>query len=227
MTETLRIVGFNVAKALVVSASASGLLLSQPIRVVLTLDTSPGTEQAIGLLRPRAFAEADLVAVVTVSSGPPRLLLPLSEDRDALASALQRAGVRVGAGRGGILLNNNFTVDLAGAIKLACAQLTKRDDAPGPGPRSVVILLFGSTDPNLQSQMQTVKAALDSAGARLYAVQIDRAIEQRRNPLGVPPALPVPVLTAELVKELAESSGGRMYRRNWDLKEMLQDARKR
>ena len=215
--------GFSVGRAFVLSAFASGLL-AQPVRVVLTLDTSPGTEQAIGLLRPRAFADADLAGVITVSSGQPRVLLPLSANRDALASALQRAGVRVGARIGSIRVNDNPTADLAGAIKLACEQLTQYDR----GERGhAVVVLFGSTDAGLGSQMQSVKAALGAASARLYAVQIDRAIEQqRRSPLGVPPStLPVPVMTAQLMSELAEYSGGRFYCRNWDLKEILQHVR--
>ena len=75
-------------------------------------------------------------------------------------------------------------------------------------------------------QMQTVKAALAKASTRLYVVQIDRAIEQSKGPLRMrSPTLP-PVITAQLISELAQYSGGRIYRRNWDLREILNDIRR-
>jgi hypothetical protein len=198
-------------------------LPAQPLNVVLTLDTSPGTEQAIGLLRPRALQEGDKAAVITVSIGAPRLLLDLSGDRDALAAALQRAGIRVGAGIGGVRINDTRTVDLAGAIKLACEQLAQEEEGRG----GAVIVLFGSTDPNLPSQEQNIRSALDSVQARLYAVQIDRNIEQQRGALTIPPSTLPPVITSQLLAELAKDSGGRMYRGAWDLKDILKHARKR
>lgn len=82
---------------LCLSSFASPASSAEPISVVFTLDTSPGTEQTIGLLRPRAFEREDRAGVVAVGAGEPRVLLRPSEDRDELASALQRAGVRVGA----------------------------------------------------------------------------------------------------------------------------------
>jgi hypothetical protein len=219
----------KMTELLILAAAGTALLAAAPVDVALTLDTSPGTEQAIGLLRGKNLQEDDRAAVITVSSGSPRVLLSLSEDRDALASALQRAGVRVGAGMGGISINDNLTVHLAGAIKLACKELSQSE---GDGRAHAIVVLFGSPDPELGSQMQTVKAALDAAGARLYAVQIDRASarapDQRRNPLGASlPTFSGSVITAQLMSELAEYSRGRMYRQAWDLKEILQHARKR
>jgi hypothetical protein len=80
----------------------------------------------------------------------------------------------------------------------------------------------------------TLKARLKTAGVRLYAVLVQRtaaqdpsSLNQRRIPSVPPTGNPVPVLTAQFVSELTEHSGGRMYRRNWDLADILKAARKR
>jgi hypothetical protein len=222
------------------STFASPPLTADPLVAVFTLDTAPGTEQAIGLLSPRVLEHGDHAGVVVVGTNEPRVLLRPSEDRDALASALQRAGVRFGAGLGPVRVNDNQTANIGSAIKLACQQLQQKDF---DGSKRVIILLFGTPDPSLPSQTQSLKAAIGAADARLYVVAVDRSIEQRRSPSGSSPRHPLglpswstrvpelqtttlPSATAQILEQLAEDSGGRMYRRNWDLKEILREARR-
>ncbi len=206
--------------------AASRVVLAGPAEVVLALETSLGTEQAINLLRPSVFQEGDLVGVVAFSIGQPQVLLRLSENRDRLATALQRAGIRVGGGFGRVRINDARTADLAGAITLASDQFDRRD-AGGQRSRAVIVL-FGSPDPNLNTRMQIVRSALESSGARLYAILVDRSSEHRKSPVGALSESTVsPVMTTQLVSELAKHSGGRIYRRNWDLKEILKEVRKK
>jgi hypothetical protein len=215
----------HVALAFALIFEATGMAAGeQPLEAILTLETSPGTEQAIGLLHPRAFREGDFAGVVAFAGGEPRVLLRPSENRDALASALQRAGIRVGMEVGSVRINDNQTAHLTRAIKLACEQIKQSNiDLK----RRAIIVLFGSADPELPSQMQALKSALDAVDARLYGVAIDRAVQQRRNPLGGYPEIsPSLILTTQLLSELAGYSGGKFFRRNWDLKDILEHARK-
>jgi hypothetical protein len=66
-----------------------------------------------------------------------------------------------------------------------------------------------------------------TSNARLYAIAVQRASTQP-SPLGPPrvqASYPFPALTAELMSELVAEFGGRIYKRNWDLKQILKDAR--
>jgi hypothetical protein len=148
--------------------------------------------------------------------------------------------VRVGASVGSVRINENQTAQIASAIKLACQQL-KEDEFKGS--RRAIILLFGTPDPGLPRQMQIVRSVLAATKARLYVVAVDRSIEQNRIPGGsslpyppglsprgqrlpVPQTTPFPIATAQMLEQLAKDSGGHMYRRNWDLTEILEAARK-
>lgn len=201
------------------------LLHGQPLDVMLTLETSPGTEQAIGLLRPRVLHPGDRAGVIGFTGGATHVLQPLTDDHEALASALQRAGIRVGVGLGGVQINSTWTVDLVAAIKQACQELRRSDLAER---RRAVVVLFGSDDPQLRTHLEAVKAVLGAVNARLYAVVIDRSAGERESPPGRQVRIfqPFPGLTAQLMSELAEHSGGRLFRRGWDLKDILKELRK-
>jgi hypothetical protein len=201
------------------------VLYGQQLDVMLTIETSSGTEQAIGLLRPRAFQKGERAGVIGLSSRTTQVLQPLTEDRDALASAIQRAGIRVGVALGGVQLDTNWTINLAAAIGQACEELQQSKSSDR---RRAVIVLFGSEDPGLRAHLESARASLSAVNARLYAVVIDRSTNQRANPLGTQVRVPhpFPVLTAQLMSELAAQSGGRIFRGAWDLKEILKEARK-
>jgi hypothetical protein len=126
---------------------------------------------------------------------------------------------------GGVQLDTNWTINLAAAIGQACEELQQSKSSDR---RRAVIVLFGSEDPGLRAHLESARASLSAVNARLYAVVIDRSTNQRANPLGTQVRVPhpFPVLTAQLMSELAAQSGGRIFRGAWDLKEILKEARK-
>lgn len=203
-----------------------GVLCGQPLDTMLVLEMSEGTEHATGLIRPGAFPEDDRAGVIGFLRTA-QVLQPLTEDRDRLAAALQRAGFRAGGAivQGGrVGTASNLTVGLAAALYKACAELGE----PGSSERKrAIVVVFGSEDPSLSSHLDALKATLGTANARLYAVVVQRT-DPHDSPLsgrnGV--SYPPPVLTAQLVSELTAESGGRIFKRNWDLKKLLAEARK-
>jgi hypothetical protein len=206
-----------------------GILCGQPLDAVLVLEMSPGTEQAIGLIRTRALQEDDRAGVIGFSRTA-QVLQPLTEDRDKLDAALQRSGVRAGVAVGGLdrgRISSNGTVDLAGALSKACNEFGEHGSAER---QRAVIVLFAGEDPNLSARLDTLQAALSAVSARLYAVVVQRtnAFESPGTPrTGVSPfPIPSPVITAQLMSQLTEESGGRIYKSNWGLKEILAAARK-
>jgi hypothetical protein len=205
-------------------AGSLGILSAQPVDVILTLETSPGTEQTIGLIRPRVFQQGDRAAVITFTNRAAQVLQPLTNDREALASALQRAGIRVGVGIGGVQINSNWTADIVGAIKQSCEELQRSEFSER---KRAVVVLFGSEDPALRTNLETLKAALGAANARLYAVLVDRSAGERGTPPGrqVRVVQPFPASTAQLMAELAKDSGGRIFRGGWELKDILKELR--
>jgi hypothetical protein len=202
-----------------------GVLCAQPLDTMLVLEMSEGTEHATGLIRPRAFSENDRAGVIGFLRTP-QVLQPLTEDRARLAAALQRAGFRAGGAvvQGGQVSSaSNIMVGIAAALFQACAELGEPTDRR----KRAIILVFGSDDATLSGNMDSLKATLATAQARLYAIAV-----QRSDP-NVPPlsprtgvTYPFPVLAAQLLSELAEQSGGRLFKRNWDLKKILAEARK-
>jgi hypothetical protein len=192
---------------------------------MLTLETSAGTEQAIGLLNKPALQRGDHAGVIGVNGRNTRVLQSLTDDREALASALQRAGFRIGVGIGGAQIDASLTVDLVTSITKACEELKRSGLTES---KRAVVVLFGSEDPELRSQLAVLKAVLTSTDTRLYAVVIDRSANERAIPPGrvVRTLHPFPALTAQLVSELAEYSGGRIFRSAWDLREILKEIRK-
>jgi hypothetical protein len=72
-------------------------LWAQQLDVMFVLESSPGTEQQIGLIRPRDLKEGDRAGIIGYTRSA-YLLQSLTEDREALAKALQRAGMRITIG---------------------------------------------------------------------------------------------------------------------------------
>jgi hypothetical protein len=199
-------------------------LCAQPLDTMLVLEMSEGTEHATGLIRPRAFPEDDRAGVVGFLSTA-EVFQALTEDRDKLAAALQRAGFRAGGAivQGGrVATVSNVTAGVGAALFKACGEFGAQ--AATERKRAIVIV-FGSEDPSLGAQLGSLKALLSSAGIRLYAVAVQR-IDPHGSPLsprtGV--SYPFPVMTARLLSELAGESGGRIFQRNWDLKKILAEA---
>jgi hypothetical protein len=205
-------------------AGATTLASGQPLQVILALDISPGTEQAIGLIRSRLFQAGDRVGVVAFGTRGARILQTATNNHDAIDAALQKAGIRVGASIGPVQLNIPLTTDLVAGIEQSCQELTRSTSAES---KRAIIVLFGSDDPNLQTQIENVKAALSGARAQLYVIVIDRSTIARQTPVSPQVWTPrFPSLTAQLLGEIAEASGGKVYRRNWDVKPILAELRK-
>ncbi|MEX2264130.1 MAG: hypothetical protein WD696_19410 [Bryobacteraceae bacterium] len=212
----------TVLRLVCVSLLSLGVLCGQPLDSMLVLETSPGTEHTTGLIHPRAFEGAGRAGVIGFQRTA-RVLLPLTEDRDELADALQRAGVRVGVGMGGVQINSNLTVDLVAALKQACGEFGRDDSTER---KRAVIVFFGSEDPNLSANLDTLKAALSGADARLYGIAVQR-VAGRETPVDRwTRTYPFPAITARLMSELAEESGGKIFKSTWDLRKILAAARK-
>jgi len=198
----------------------------QPLDAMLVLEASPGTEHINNLIRAKVLRDGDRAGVIAFDQRT-AVLQPLTSDREKIDDAVRRAGScisgSVGTGNG-VPYNINMTADLSSALQEACAELEA--DAPA-GRRPVIVVWFGSDDLNLSRRLDSLKAAVRTSNARLYAIAVQRASTQP-SPLGPPriqASYPFPVLTARLMSELVEQLGGRIYKRNWDLKQILEDAR--
>jgi hypothetical protein len=199
-------------------------LWAQGLDVMFVLETSPGTEQQIGLIRPRDLKEGDRAGVIGYTRSV-QMLQSLTEDHEALATALQRAGMRVGlysgrspaAGRGslpGVQAVQGDTVDLSGALRQALRELGDRGSEVR---KRVVIVLESSEDPTLGANLDSLKALVAAGRTRLFAVAIT---------VGSGRAYSFPVMTAQSLDQLAKDSGGRVFQGAWDLKSILAAARK-
>jgi hypothetical protein len=123
---------------------------------MFVLETSPGTEQQIGLIRPRDLKESDIAGIIGYTRSV-YLLQSLTEDREALAKALQRAGMPItiglysgqtpaGGRRPVIQTVQGDTVDLSGALRQALRELGDRGSEVR---KPVVIILAANEDPRL------------------------------------------------------------------------------
>ena len=130
-------------------------LWAQGLDVMFVLETSPGTEQQIGLIRPRDLKEGDRAGVIGYTRSV-QMLQSLTEDHEALATALQRAGMRItvgpysgrspAAGRGSLAggqVVQGEPVDLSGALRQALRELGDRGSEVR---KRVVIVLDASED---------------------------------------------------------------------------------
>jgi hypothetical protein len=211
------------ARWLVCCGLFAGRLLGQALDVMFVLETSPGTEQTIGLIRLKDLKESDRAGVIGFVTAP-QVMQPLTDDRERLATALRRAGTRItiglGSGQGSPL---NLPADLAGAIHVACGELDQGDRTVR---KSAVLVFFTSEDPSLSTRLDSLKLDLRSAKARLFAVVIQRVLAPQVPGRPDLQRYPFPTMTAQFLSELAKASGGRVFKRNWDLKEILTEARK-
>jgi len=198
---------------------------AQGLNVMFVLETSPGTEQQIGLIRPRDLKEGDRAGVI-VFTRTVQLVQPLTENREDLAKALQLAGIRISIGvqrtvktfprpsNEPVSGSQDGTVDLYGALRQAYREF---GDAGPEGPKHVIIVLAASEDPRLGGNLDSLKSLLAVSKARLFAIAITRGSER---------AYSFPGMTAQFLNQLAEDSGGRVFRGPWDLKSILAAARK-
>jgi len=207
------------ASTAVLLALTAGILSAEPLDTMMVLEMYPGTEQAVGLIRPNAFPDGDRAGTIGFTRTA-QMLQPLSDTHEEIAAGLRRSGVRAGiqaVPAGGA---PQYTIDLAAALKMAIGDF----ESSGPaGRRRAILLLFASEDAGLAPHMTTLKDLLRVAQIKLYAVVVQRT--NNRPPAGRPPA-PFPTMTAQLVNQLTDASGGKIYRRNWDLGAILADARK-
>jgi hypothetical protein len=174
---------------------------------MFVLETSPGTEQQIGLIRPRDLKEGDRAGVI-VFTRTVQLVQPLTENREDLAKALQLAGIRISIGvqrtvktfprpsNEPVSESQDGTVDLYGALRQACREF---GDAGPEGPKHVIIVLAASEDPRLVGNLDSLKSLLAVSKARLFAIAITRGSER---------AYSFPVMTAQFLNQLAKDSGG-------------------
>lgn len=192
---------------------------AQTLDVMLVLDTTPGTEQATDRIRAKAFAEDVRVGVISAVS-PVRMLQELTADKKKVADALQKAGVRIGASLGNVTVSQGRRLDLAEALSAACLQLRESE---GARRKRAIIAVFAGDDRGLPAAAYRLKTALEASHARLFAVQVTRDMTSRS---AMPPRVdfPLPVATAQILSDLAEFSGGRIYRQAWDLKDILKEA---
>ena len=211
----------------------SAALSAQPVDLIFALETTPGTEQATAMIRPKDLGDDDRAGVVGFHRSA-KLTGPLTEDRQKLGQALDEAGARIGVAigiHGGAPLNRSFTVDLADAILKAGAELAAH---PSPRRKRAIVLYFAGEDPKLGAHVNTLQSMLAAADIRLYAVLVYRTDvaappgmpslggPTRRNPIPVQS----PAATVEWVSKLAKASGGKLYRSNWALGKILAAARK-
>jgi len=200
-------------------------LWAQQLDVMFVLETSPGTEQQIGLIRPRDLKEGDRAGIISYTRSV-YLLQPLTEDHEALAKALQRAGMRItisgysgqsppsGRRSPGVQTVQRDTVDLSGALRQALRELGDRGSEVR---KPVVIVLAANEDPSLGGNLDSLKALVAESRTRIFAVAITVVSGRGYS---------FPVMTAQFLDQLATDSDGRVFRGAWDLKSILAGARK-
>jgi len=179
---------------------------------MFVLETSPGTEQQIGLIRPRDLKEDDRAGVIGFT-GTVQLLQPITANREELAKALQRAGIRISIGAHFQSVQTGV-VDLSGALRQAFREF---GDARAAGRKRVIIVLAASEDPRLAGNVDSLETLLAASKARLFAVAITRGFGRTYS---------FPAVTAQFLDQLAKGSGGRVFRGGWDVKSILAAARK-
>jgi len=147
---------------------------------MFVLESSPGTEQQIGLIRPRDLKEGDRAGIIGYTRSV-YLLQSLTEDREALAKALQRAGMRITIGlysgqspaggrrSPGVQAVQGDTVDLSGALRQALRELGDRGSEVR---KPVVIVLAANEDPTLGGNLESLKALVAASRTRVFAVAI-------------------------------------------------------
>ena len=184
---------------------------AQALDIMFVLETSPGTEQQIGLIRSRDLKEDDRAGVIGFTRSV-QLLQPLTENREDLAKALQRAGIRIVIGAA-FQANQYGSVNLSEALRQSFGEF----GVGGSGRKRAIVLLAASEDPRLVGNRDSLKAMLAESEARLFVVAITRVSGR---------AYSFPTVTIQFLDQLAKDSGGRVFRGAWDLKSILASARK-
>jgi hypothetical protein len=208
------------------SALLVGSLGAGPLDVMLVLEASQGTEHIYGLIRPKMFEQDDRAGVIAFNQGS-AVLQPLTSDRGKINEGLRHASSRINAAVGpgnGIPYNINMSTNLSTALGQAFAEF---DHDPSAGRERIVVAWFGSEDHSLSRNMEALRAAAHRAHARLYAIAVQRANSLPR-PYGSPrleASYPYPTFTTQVLSQLIEDVGGQVFKTNWDLKEILKDAR--
>jgi len=187
-------------------------LSGQSLDVMFVLETSPGTEQQIGLIRARDLKESDRAGVIAFARTV-QLLQPLTENREDFSKALQRAGTRITIGAA-FQSVQGAPVNLIEALRLSLREL---GEGASEGRKRAVIVLVAGEDPSLAANLDSLKTLLAESEARLFAVAITRVSGR---------AYSFPVMTAQFLNQLAKDSGGKLFRGGWDLKSILAAARK-
>ena len=91
----------------------------QALDIMFVLETTPCTEQQIGLIRARDLKEDDRAGVIGFARSV-ELLQPITANRADLSKALQRAGIRISIGAR--FQSVQSTVDLSGASRILCGD---------------------------------------------------------------------------------------------------------
>lgn len=214
----------NLGLLIIAGMALGNTLTAQPLDVMLILDTSAGTEQSTDRIQPKFFGASDRVGAISAAP-PSRLLLSLTGDKKRLGDTLQKAAWRIGGTVGRVAVTQNPTLDIAGAIAKACEQFSEAAEGPG---KKVIIVVFAGEDRALPMAAPRLRASIDAVHAKLIAILVTRTPVDA-GPSRLPRTIPgpiVPVLTAETLAELAQLSGGRIYRQAWDLKDVLKEARR-
>jgi len=184
---------------------------AQGLDIMFVLETSPGTEQQIGLIRSRDLKEDDRAGVIGFTRSV-QLLQPLTENREDLAKALQRAGIRIAIGAR-FQANRYGSVNLSEALRQSFGEF----GVGGSGRKRAIVLLAASEDPRLAGNLDSLQAMLAESEARLFVVAITRVSGRVYS---------FPTVTIQFLDQLAKDSGGRVFRGAWDLKSILASARK-
>ncbi len=207
-------------------------LQAQPLDLVITLEMTPGTEQATGLIRPSELGDDDRAGIVAFHRSA-ELALALTADKERIRRKLEEAGSHVGVTIGindGAPLNRSFTVDLADAVRKAGVELS----ATPPESKRAIVVFYAGEDPSLAAHMESLEAMLESRRIRLYGVLVYRT--DMTGPPGMPnigrpgsrrpQPIQSPVVTTQLLSRLAKRSGGKVFQSNWRLHKILESARR-
>jgi hypothetical protein len=214
----------NCIRLLAICFSIAIPLAAQGVDMVFALETSVGTEQAIGLIRARDLKEPDRAAVITFQRSA-QTLQSLTANRDDIARALQRAGTRVtvGIGPGGLGVPISAGIDLTGAIREACREFDENKDSKR---KRAILVLFANEDHGLGGNLENIRSLLKDADARLFAVAITRVASAAFPSRPGVVTYPFPAATVRLLTPIVKESGGRLFPAAWDFKSILAEARK-
>jgi hypothetical protein len=203
----------------VIAIAASTGFAEQTLDVILVLDASAGTEHATDRIRARSFGKDMRVGIVNAQA-PARVLLPLTEDRQKVDDALRKAGVRVGGSFGRVAVTQGWKLELARGLSEACRQF--RDSASDAS--RAIIIVFAGEDPELPAALDRLERELQESRARLFAVAVARSTSSPSPGRPNKSEFPFPAGTARILADLAEASGGRVYRGAWDIGDILREA---